>query len=172
MQLVKINIRKVRLYTMEKKLVVQLREVKKDLEGIINRLEANNSEDFLLDILHVGFFLDEWKTGKMENEAIRDMAFEVSLKLDKIIRKETSQKTYQKNLIKRNKKRFIASIKKVLEIINEELPKEERLDNLEEKLSRAEVSFLNYDYHSEENIQEMIHSNARAIARLLVTSNK
>ena len=56
--------------------------------------------------------------------------------------------------------------------IMEELPKEERLDNLEEKLSRAEISFSNYDYHSEENIQEMIHSNARAIARLLVTSNK
>ncbi len=73
---------------MEKKLVERLQEVKKDLEGIINRLEENDIEDYLLDIFHVGGILEEWITGKIENEAIRDMALEVSNKLNKITRKE------------------------------------------------------------------------------------
>ena len=64
------------------------------------------------------------------------------------------------------------SIKKLLQVIDEELPKVERIDSLEDKLLKAEITLPNYDYYSEEKIQEMIHSNARAIAQLLVTSNK
>ena len=151
---------------MEKKLVERLQEVKKDLEGIINRLEENDIEDYLLDIFHVGGILEEWITGKIENEAIRDMALEVSNKLNKITRKEI----LKKNFTRRNKKIFIATIKKVLEVINEELPKEERIEDLEENLMESEISFPKYNFYSEEKIQKMIYDNARAIARLLVNN--
>lgn len=151
---------------MEKKLGARLREVKNDLEGIINKLESNDSnKEYLFDIIHVKSYLGEWATDKIENRTIRDMAIEVYLELAQIDVYRQDRKHYLKRV-------FLTSLKKFLRVINEELPKEERIDNLEEKLSRAEISFSNYDYHSEENIQEMIHSNARAIAQLFVTSNK
>ena len=164
MQRVKINIRKVRLYTMEKKLGARLQEVKKDLERIINK-EAGDSTEIFTDKIHVQSILEDWITDDIENRTIRDTAIEVYLELAQMDLYRQDRKYFPKKI-------FITSLKKFLQVINEELPKEERLDNLEEKLSRAEISFSNYDYHSEENIQEMIHSNARAIARLLVTSNK
>lgn len=146
---------------MEKKLGVRLREVKNDLEGIVSKIEKDESNDFLMDKIHVQSFLGNWTTAQNENNKIRNAALDVYLEL--------AQMEWRKTVCKRN---FLISIKRFLKIINEELPKEEMIDNLEEKLSRAEISFPNYDYHSEENIQEMIHDNARAIARLLVTSNK
>ena len=160
MQWVKINIRKVRLYTMEKKLGARLQDVKKDLERIINK-EVGDSTEIFMDKIHVQSILEDWITDDIENKAIRDMAIEVYLELAQIDVYKQDRKYYPKRI-------FITSLKKFLQVVNEELPKEERLDNLEEKLVKAEILFPNYDYHSEENIQEMIHSNARAIARLLV----
>lgn len=162
MQWVKINIRKVRLYTMEKKLGARLQDVKKDLERIINK-EVGDSTEIFMDKIHVQSILEDWITDDIENKAIRDMAIEVYLELAQIDVYKQDRKYYPKRI-------FITSLKKFLQVVNEELPKEERLDNLEEKLVKAEISFPNYDYHSEENIQEMIHSNARAIARLLVNN--
>ena len=51
-----------------------------------------------------------------------------------------------------------------------EIPKENRIDCLQEKLLKAEITFPNCDYESEQQIQEMIRNNARAIARIIVTS--
>ena len=145
---------------MEKKLGARLQDVKKDLERIINK-EVGDSTEIFMDKIHVQSILEDWITDDIENKAIRDMAIEVYLELAQIDVYKQDRKYYPKRI-------FITSLKKFLQVVNEELPKEERLDNLEEKLVKAEISFPNYDYHSEENIQEMIHSNARAIARLLV----
>ena len=145
---------------MEKKLGARLQDVKKDLERIINK-EVGDSTEIFMDKIHVQSILEDWITDDIENKAIRDMAIEVYLELAQIDVYKQDRKYYPKRI-------FITSLKKFLQVVNEELPKEERLDNLEEKLVKAEILFPNYDYHSEENIQEMIHSNARAIARLLV----
>ena len=147
---------------MEKKLGARLQDVKKDLERIINK-EVGDSTEIFMDKIHVQSILEDWITDDIENKAIRDMAIEVYLELAQIDAYKQDRKYYPKRI-------FITSLKKFLQVVNEELPKEERLDNLEEKLVKAEISFPNYDYHSEENIQEMIHSNARAIARLLVNN--
>lgn len=154
---------------MDKKLGMRLREVKNDLEEIVKKLESNDSnKEYLLDIIHVKSFLGEWVTSSMENKSIRDVATDVYLKLAQIV----EVYNFKKNDRRCQKKIFMKSIKKLLQVIDEELPKVERIDSLEDKLLKAEITLPNYDYYSEEKIQEMIHSNARAIAQLLVTSNK
>ena len=61
-------------------------------------------------------------------------------------------------------------MEKNIRVINEEIPKENRIDCLQEKLLKAEITFPSCDYELEQQIQEMIRNNARAIARIIVTS--
>ena len=146
---------------MEKKLGKRLQEVKNDLEKIVNRIKQDDYNDFLMDKIRVQSSLRSWTTAQNENNKIRNAALDTYLEL--------AQMEWRRAVCKRS---FLTSIEGFLRIVNEELPKEERIDCLEEKLLKAEISFPNYDYHSEENIQEMIHENARAIARILVESNR
>ncbi len=146
---------------MEKKLGERLQEVKNDLEEIVNKIKKDDYNDFLMDKIRVQSFLRSWTTAQNENNKIRNAALDIYLEL--------AQMEWRKAICKIN---FCTSIERFIRIVNEELPKEEKIDRLEEKLLKAEISFPNYDFYSEENIQEMIHDNARAIARLLVTSNK
>ena len=146
---------------MEKKLGERLQEVKNDLEEIVNKIKKDDYNDFLMDKIRVQSFLRSWTTAQNENNKIRNAALDVYLEL--------AQMEWRKAICQKN---FCTSIERFISIVNEELPKEEKIDRLEEKLLKAEISFPNYDFYSEENIQEMIHDNARAIARLLITSNK
>ena len=97
MQWVKINIRKVRLYTMEKKLGARLQDVKKDLERIINK-EVGDSTEIFMDKIHVQSILEDWITDDIENKAIRDMAIEVYLELAQIDVYKQDRKYYPKRI--------------------------------------------------------------------------
>lgn len=156
---------------MEKKLGAQLREVKNDLERIINK-ESSDCKEIFMDKIHLQSILEDWTTDKIENKVIRDVALDVYLELAQMeLFEYNSDSTYfKRKLKKKTKNDFLAIIKKFVKVVDEELSKEERIDNLEEKLVRTEISLPNYDFYSEENIQEMIHDNARAIARLLVNN--
>lgn len=130
---------------MTDKLGIRLREVKKDLEETIDKIDSST---VLFYSIHAKCVLDTL-TYQNENYNVEKAALEARILID------------NQNI---SSKKCIKVIKKFLKVLDEELPKEEKIDFLEDIISKTEISFPTCDY----DLQEEFHKNARAIARLLV----
>ena len=150
---------------MEKRLGERLQEVKRELEEILIKVKDEEYNEICVDKIRVLNLLEMLITNA-QNDKIKNVAMDAHLQIAQIDPKMNSRRFFNKFV----KKDFIELLEKNIKVINEEIPKENRIDCLEEKLLKAEITFPNCDYESEQQIQEMIRNNARAIARIIVTS--
>ncbi len=134
---------------MAEKLGVRLQEVKKDLEETIEKLEYKTEP---ICSIHAKCVIDTL-TYKNENKKVELAALNASILMgNKIL----------------SSKRLIKILKEFLKVIEEELPIEEEIDILEDMILKSEISFSEGKF----DLQQEIHSEARAIARLLVNNRK
>lgn len=150
---------------MEKRLGERLQEVKRELEEILIKVKDEEYNEICIDKIRVLNLLEMLITNA-QNDKIKNVAMDAHLQIAQIDPKMNSRRFFNKFV----KKDFIELLEKNIRVINEEIPKENRIDCLEKKLLKAEITFPNCDYESEQQIQEMIRNNARAIARIIVTS--
>ena len=150
---------------MEKRLGERLQEVKLELEEILIKVKDEEYNEICVDKIRVLNLLEMLITNA-QNDKIKNVAMDAHLQIAQIDPMMNSRRFFNKFV----KKDFIELLEKNIRVINEEIPKENRLDYLEEKLLKSEITFPNCDYESEQQIQEMIRNNARAIARIIVTS--
>ena len=148
---------------MEKKLGERLQETKRELEGILSKVKDDKYNEFSIDKIHVLTLLETLITNE-QNDKIKNVAMDAHLEIAQIDPMMNSRRFFNKFV----KKGVIELLEKNIRVINEEIPIENKIDHLEEKLLK--VTFPNCDYESEQQIQEMIRNNARAIARIIVTS--
>lgn len=150
---------------MEKRLGERLQEVKRELEEILIKVKDEEYNEICVDKIRVLNLLEMLITNA-QNDKIKNVAMDAHLQIAQIDPKMNSRRFFNKFV----KKDFIELLEKNIRVINEEIPKENRIDCIEKKLLKAEITFPNCDYESEQQIQEMIRNNARAIARIIVTS--
>ena len=150
---------------MEKRLGERLQEVKRELEEILIKVKDEEYNEICIDKIRVLNLLEMLITNA-QNDKIKNVAMDAHLQIAQIDPKMNSRRFFNKFV----KKGFIELLEKNIRVINEEIPTENKIDRLEEKLLKAEITFPNCDYESEQQIQEMIRNNARAIARIIVTS--
>ena len=137
-------------YTMATKLGVRLREVKEDLEETIDRLEQHESDPF--DAIHAKYVIDSLTYG-IENQKIELAALNasVSMRIESIPNRRCKK-----------------ILKDFLKVVEEELPIEEEIDALEDIILKSEIISSEREY----DLQQEIHSEARAIARLFISNRK
>ena len=150
---------------MEKRLGERLQEVKRELEEILIKVKDEEYNEICIDKIRVLNLLEMLITNA-QNDKIKNVAMDAHLQIAQIDPKMNSRSFFNKFV----KKGFIELLEKNIRVINEEIPTENKIDCLEEKLLKAELTLPNCDYESESQIQEMIRNNARAIARIIVTS--
>ena len=150
---------------MEKRLGERLQEVKLELEEILIKVKDEEYNEICVDKIRVLNLLEMLITNA-QNDKIKNVAMDAHLQIAQIDPMMNLRRFFNKFV----KKDFIELLEKNIRVINEEIPKENRIDCLEEKLLKSEITFPNCDYESEQQIQEMIRNNARAIARIIVTS--
>ena len=143
---------------MAEKLGLRLREVKKDLEETIDKLIHNETDPFFA--IHAKCVIDKLMYG-IENKKIESAALQASVSMgNKIL-------PMQEEPIEPNKK-CTKILKEFLKVIEEELPIEEEIDTLEDIILKSEILSSEEEF----DLQQEIHSKARAIARLLVNNRK
>lgn len=150
---------------MEKRLGERLQEVKRELEEILSKVKDEEYNEICIDKIRVLNLLEMLITNS-QNDKIKNVAMDAHLQIAQIDPKMNSRRFFNKFV----KKGFIELLEKNIRVINEEIPTENKIDRLEEKLLKAELTLPNCDYESEQQIQEMIRNNVRAIARIIVTS--
>lgn len=134
---------------MAEKLGARLQEVKKDLEETIEKLEYKTEP---ICSIHAKCVIDTL-TYKNENKKVELAALNASISMgDKIL----------------SSKKLKKILKEFLKVIEEELPIEEEIDTLEDIILKSKISFSEGEF----DLQQEIHSKARAIARLLVNNQK
>ena len=134
---------------MAEKLGVRLREVKKDLEETIDKLVHKTDPIYAI---HAKCVINTLTYG-IENKKIEFAALNASVSMgNKIL---PSKKCTQ-------------ILKELLKVVEDELPIEEEIDTLEDIILKSKI----LSSESIFDLQQEIHSEARAIARLLVNNRK
>lgn len=128
---------------MAEKLGARLQGVKKDLEETIEKLEYKTEP---ICSIHAKCVIDTL-TYKNENKKVELAALNASISMgDKIL----------------SSKKLKKILKEFLKVIEEEI------DTLEDIILKSKISFSEGEF----DLQQEIHSKARAIARLLVNNQK